>query len=217
MFTEVPATKYRLSRRKLLYGVGINDALYQVTQKTENSKTVLCPYYAKWISMIRRVYSEEFKLNQPAYADCTIHPDWLRFSNFRSWMEIREWQGLELDKDLKNPGNKEYSKDNCLFVSEQVNTFFTSGRNKTSGLPPGVQLRNNKYEVTVSVGKSKKIWVGTYRSIGEALEKYLEAKEKSMYFMLNTEQNQEVKEAVVRYFRYFSEVLYKTHTDILTP
>ncbi len=46
-FVEYPATKRSLSMRKLVSGVGINDAWYLTSDNT-NGKAIRCPYYSVW-------------------------------------------------------------------------------------------------------------------------------------------------------------------------
>lgn len=118
---------------RLVFGVGINDAGY-VTQKKETiyvngvrkQKQVWeCPYYRVWKDMLRRCYSAKFQERQPTYKGCSVSEEWLRFSNFRRWMEAQDWEDKQLDKDLLFEGNKIYSKKTCVFVTRMVNTFTT--------------------------------------------------------------------------------------------
>lgn len=117
--------------KKLVYGVGINDADYAV-QKYETieangarkQKIIFrCPYYRVWNSMLGRCYSSKYQEKQPTYKGCTVSDEWLTFSNFKSWMEKQQWEGRHLDKDLLFEGNKVYSAETCVFVSRGVNNF----------------------------------------------------------------------------------------------
>ena len=120
------------STAKLVYGIGVNDADY-VTQRTETigylngkqkKKLVwVCPYYRVWNSMLQRCYSPKFQERKPTYKGCSVSEEWLRFSNFKRWMESQDWEGLQLDKDLLFSGNKVYSGETCVFVSGMVNNF----------------------------------------------------------------------------------------------
>jgi len=120
-----------MKAKKLVYGVGINDAEY-VTQKWEtievNGKIKqrlvwYCPYYRVWRNMLKRCYSDKYQESQPTYRGCSVSEEWLRFSNFRAWMECQDWEGMQLDKDLLFSGNKVYSGETCVFVTRMVNTF----------------------------------------------------------------------------------------------
>lgn len=118
--------------KKLVYGVGINDADY-VTRKMETigyvdgkrkQKTVWrCQYYQTWEKMLERCYSAKFQERNPTYTGCTVSDEWLTFSNFRAWMVAQDWEGLQLDKDLLLEGNKVYSAETCVFVAQTVNLF----------------------------------------------------------------------------------------------
>ena len=121
-----------MKARKLVYGVGINDAKY-VTQKLETIGYVdgkrkrklvwICPYYRVWMDMLQRCYSPKFQERRPTYKGCSVSEEWLRFSNFRAWMEAQDFEGKQLDKDLLFEGNKVYSKETCAFVTSEVNSF----------------------------------------------------------------------------------------------
>ena len=122
----------KLSTPRLVYGVGINDADYAVEKKEEigyvNGKRKwkrvwYCPYYRAWVSMLARCYSENLQDRYPTYKGCSVSEEWLRFSNFRRWMEKQDWEGKQLDKDLLLEGNKVYSAEACVFVTQTVNSF----------------------------------------------------------------------------------------------
>jgi len=115
-----------------VYGVGINDADY-VTQKMETVEYVngkqkqrrvwICPYYRVWDNMLQRCYSSKFQDTRPTYKGCSVSEEWIRFSNFRAWMECQDFEGMHLDKDILFEGNKVYSAETCTFVTSMVNTF----------------------------------------------------------------------------------------------
>ena len=136
------------SNQRLVYGVGINDADYRVQIKEEmkkvNGKRVQrhvwrCPYYIKWVGMLERCYSEKYHA-KGAYKGCTVSEEWKLFSNFKAWMETQDWGGLELDKDILVKGNKVYSSEKCVFVTQQVNGFITDSRKSRGEFPIGVYL-----------------------------------------------------------------------------
>lgn len=120
--------------KKLIYGVGANDANYVVQRfetigyidgKQKRKLVWSCPYYNKWASMLKRCYSLKFQERNPSYRGCTVTDEWLLFSNFKSWMENQDWEGKHLDKDLLFVGNKLYSPNTCVFVTQAVNSFTT--------------------------------------------------------------------------------------------
>ena len=119
--------------KKLVIGVGINDADYAV-QKYETievnglqkQKIVWrCQYYRTWKSMLERCYSAKCQEKRPTYKGCSVSDEWLTFSSFKNWMETQDWEGKELDKDILVEGNKVYSADTCVFVTQMVNKFTT--------------------------------------------------------------------------------------------
>ena len=116
-------------RHKLVYGVGINDADYnvQVSGHKEGKKTKvwICPYYNIWKHMLMRCYSEKYKLKRPTYEGCTVCDEWKLFSKFKAWMETQNYKGRQLDKDLLKVGNKVYCPEYCIFVDNMVNSFVT--------------------------------------------------------------------------------------------
>ncbi len=110
--------------KKLVYGVGVNDADYPVSPRVVGGRAT-CPFYAKWHGMIKRCYSEVYHAKKPTYSECIVCDEWLIFSNFKKWMEHQDWQGKQLDKDLLFRDNKVYSPDKCCFVTERTNSFLT--------------------------------------------------------------------------------------------
>lgn len=123
--------------RKPVFGVGIND--YPGTSSWYiDGVRVKCPFYRKWMSMLSRCYKEEYLETFPTYLDCYVCDEWKYFSNFRSWMEMQDWEGKELDKDLLVKGNKVYSPDTCIFISRGLNCFLNDHAAKRGPYPIGV-------------------------------------------------------------------------------
>ena len=123
-FRERKSNHHSFKERKLVYGVGVNDAEYLVYY-TYAGSTINCPFYYKWHSMMQRCYSDKFKKTHPSYMLCTTSKEWLLFSNFKNWMKSQNWQGMELDKDLKIKGNKIYSADTCLLIPKELNVLLS--------------------------------------------------------------------------------------------
>lgn len=124
-----------MSFRTSIYGIGINDADY-VTAPKINGKQVVCHYYATWKSMFVRSYSSKYQSKQPTYINCSVAREWHKFSDFRTWMEKKDWHGMALDKDILHFGNLVYSSETCVFVPRFVNNCFGVGSKK--GMPFGV-------------------------------------------------------------------------------
>lgn len=165
---------------KLIHGIAVNDL-------PNLSET---PAYKCWNSMIGRVYSEAEKDRCPTYQDCSIHEEWLRFSNFYEFYSEHHFDGSELDKDIygfgpppvstddgisdlghkwhfKKPeiGRRTYGPDTCIFVSRFLNnqTYAKEKRVfKKNGLPRGVrQTESGNYEGYIKLlGEKKQISLG---------------------------------------------------------
>jgi hypothetical protein len=126
-----------MKERKLVYGVGINDADYVVTKEEYLEKRLpsgrrkkkliwACPYYRRWRNMLERCYSDKCQIDYPTYKVCSVYKEWLVFSNFRKWMVLQDWEGMELDKDVLWEGNKVYSPEYCVFIHKKINNFLIS-------------------------------------------------------------------------------------------
>jgi len=138
--------------RKLVFGIGTNNAEYNVEG---------CLYYRKWYNMLRRCYRTP---QHPAYIGVTVCKEWHRFNNFKTWMKDKEWEGLELDKDLRVVGNKVYSPETCMFVPSELNNLLARlGTNNYEQRPSG------NWAVHTSI-KNKKVGLGTYKTEAEAME-----------------------------------------------
>lgn len=137
--------------KKLVYGVGINDADYVVQiRKTvgyENGKQIqsliwICPFYSAWKDMLKRSYSEKFKQNSTTYSDVYVCKEWLTFSNFKAWMKSQPWKGMQLDKDLLSEGGiKYYSPSTCVFIPCFINTLLLDRKAYRGLYPLGVYYR----------------------------------------------------------------------------
>lgn len=139
--------------KKLIYGVGINDANYVVEKREElgyidgkrKQKLVwICPYYLAWRNMIKRCYSTKLQERYPTYKGCTVSDEWLTFSVFKSWMEKQDREGKHLDKDLLIKGNKTYSSATCVFVTRAVNNFANDHKAKRGEWLIGVSWHKEK-------------------------------------------------------------------------
>ena len=124
---------------KLIYGVGLNDADYKVTRKVSD-KTLYCPFYERWRGMLSRCYGKRYK----TYIGCTVCDSWLVFSNFKKWMLTQDWKDKELDKDLLVSGNKQYSPETCVFVSQKVNKFVIENKKSRGEFLIGTYFKKDR-------------------------------------------------------------------------
>lgn len=165
---------------RLVYGVGINDAGY-ITQKFENSgagrKLVwICPYYQVWRDMLKRCYSPSYQAMRPSYSGVQICQEWLKFSEFKRWMEGMDWHGRQLDKDLLSVNGKIYSPESCCFVSKRVNSFMTDRAADRGDWPIGVHFDKGKKKFVAAISDIGKKSLGTFETPEDAHEAWLSAK-----------------------------------------
>ena len=136
-FVEIPANKKSIAKRQLVCDKGINDALYNINYKHENT-IIRCSYYTVWKSMLNRCYNPIYHKKQPTYKNCSVCSEWLLFSNFRLWMETQDWKGKVLDKDILIKGNKEYCSEKCIFVSSDINNLLLDSKASRGNFKIGV-------------------------------------------------------------------------------
>lgn len=119
--------------------------------------------YGCWVRMIKRCYSKRYQIDSPTYSDCSVSGEWLFFSNFLSFHSENYTNGYHLDKDLLITGNKIYSKESCLFVPPEINTFNNDCRSRRGGLPIGVYLESwtGRYRTSIGVN-GKSMQMGRY-------------------------------------------------------
>lgn len=160
-FIEIPASEKSLSNRRLVFGKGSNDATY-MTQTTFNGRSSICPYYSRWRDLLKRCYSDKFQNKNTSYIGCSVASEWIKFSNFKSWMEKQDWEGKELDKDLLVQGNKVYGPSTCIFVPREINLIVKNSVKKNSELPVGVSYhaKSKNYRAYTSFN-------GRYKGLGE--------------------------------------------------
>jgi hypothetical protein len=126
---------------KLVYGKGDNDEDYPKTKVLDGKIVWRCPFYSRWIDMLTRAYSPNHKKRFPTYKGTSVCTEWLKFSNFKKWMESKDWEDNELDKDILGV-SKVYSPETCVFVSQMINSFIiTSGKNSKTMI--GTTLHKN--------------------------------------------------------------------------
>ncbi len=180
-FKEVPVGTRSNKRRKRILSIGINDAEYQVYYTTESGKLTRCPYYSAWTRMLNRCYSEKYHKIKPTYIGCSVSNEWRLFSNFREWMKTQDWQGKQLDKDILISGNKEYSAEACVFISNSINSLLISNQARRGIYPQGVSLckKSGKYQAQCWDGGMNKT-LGLFSTIDEAEAAYCEKKSQAI-------------------------------------
>jgi hypothetical protein len=163
-----------MKESKLVCGWGRNDSPvgYIVTG---------CPFYGTWSRMLQR---RQNLADHPTYRDVTVCEEWKSFWAFKRWMGTKDWEGKELDKDLRIPGNKDYSPDACLFVDRLFNHQKLIDPRKyldDHPYPEGVYLseRKNgpdKYRAGIQRYGKKQKWLGTFLTVDAASSEYRKKK-----------------------------------------
>ena len=173
-FPMIPASKRSLSQRKLVFGVGVNDAEYKTYTRIEG-KVKSCPYYSRWRDMLTRCYSRKYLEKYPTYKNCGVCEKWLIFSNFRNWMEKQDWKDKHLDKDLILPNNKVYSPETCVFVSNKTNCLLLDCGKLKGKCKQGVCLYKDsgKFLASCSNGKGIRQHLGLFPTESQAYEAYV--------------------------------------------
>lgn len=194
-----------MKKGQLVYGVGINDADYPVykTEKVDGKRKIVwqCPAYKAWNNMFRRAYDELYKVKYPTYIGVTVCYEWHLFTNFKKWWDSQPVvKGLNLDKDLKVIGNKEYSPEACVFVPDQVNALFTDRGNARGDLPLGVTYRKHtgKYMAQIQLGLSRGHKnLGSYLKIEDAHKAWQQGKIQVIKDVIAWYENQDCYDASV--------------------
>lgn len=121
--------------------------------------------YNKWVGALVRSSSEDFKLKNTAYKDCSISADWLNFQKFaRDYYAMhgssnKNWQ---LDKDVLVKDNKHYSNSTCCLLPQEINCITVRRAKLLGDLPQGVEGHGNKFIVRAKQGDKRVVLLSTY-------------------------------------------------------
>jgi hypothetical protein len=203
--------------RKLVYGVGINDADYavykyeaiEVDGVLKQKRVWVCPYYRTWKDMLKRCYSTKLQEKHPTYKGCSVSEEWLRFSNFRSWMEKQDWECKQLDKDLLFSGNKVYSEETCVFVSGAVNSFTTDCGASRGEWPIGVYWNKGAGKFMSQCRNpltKKQEYLGLFTSEKEAHQAWLKRKLYLAHLLAAEQTDSRVAKALIERYTNYSNL-----------
>jgi len=201
IFIITPANNQSLaSRERKVCGVGINDANYMTSRKNSDGKYSRCPFYQVWKSMLERCYSEKYQRKQQSYLGCSVKKEWLTFMVFRDWMERQDWQGKQLDKDLKIVGNKIYGADSCVFITRKINNLIAYKTKKDTNYPTGVYLckTTNRLKAQCCVnGKVKSL--GYFSDAESASSAYIDLKKSLIERAASLPENKYIRSHLMNY------------------
>ena len=206
-----------MTRAKRQKCIGVNDADYVVKQTIKNTDGTItrtqCPYHAKWASMIDRVYNSNKECTRhQTYEGVTVCNEWLTFSNFKKWMELQNWEGKFLDKDLLSQTTPStYCPESCAFISPRLNRLIARGfYPRKVPMPVGVEWVRvsstnpaGKFEVNIQVS-GKKQYVGRYASISTAVLAYTLAKVQQLIVEREVETDSRIKTGLSRYISNYA-------------
>ena len=166
---------------KLVWGVGVNDKTRPCWVDGKKVKE-----YKLWQDMLERCFSEKYQTRQPTYKGCNVSDNFLNYSFFYDWCHKQIGFGKvddkghiwQLDKDLLLIGNKIYSETTCVFVPQEINSFFTDRGNARGEYPLGVcfHKRVGKFVAKCTVN-GKRQHLGCYNTPEEAFAVYKPYKE----------------------------------------
>ena len=159
--------------------------------------------YNVWFDMIRRCYNP-YLLNNNRYAryrDCKVCNEWLNLQKFGEWYEKNYYEvnneTMHLDKDILIKGNKIYSPKTCIFVPQIINDIFVKQVRKSTELPTGCYICDNKLFMSCRIG-DKRVYKSGYNlnDVEEAFDDYKLIKEKY------------IKEVAEKYKKFIPKKLY---------
>lgn len=188
---------------RLVSGIGVNDADYAISS-TINGKTVRCSFYNVWAEMVRRCSDPSFHIRRPTYTDCEVCDEWLKFSNFKTWMEGQDYLGKSLDKDIIKPGNKVYCAEYCAFVTTEINNLLVTSDSRRGNYPVGVCLYRNKFMAQIRID-GKTVVLGLFPSPEEASVVYNKAKAERISEIASTQPDKRISDGLMRHANLYME------------
>jgi hypothetical protein len=170
-----------MTRKKLVYGVGISDDGEFARTYTNGVRSRDTKEYSLWVKMLERCYSNTYHKINPSYIDCHVAVNFKSFQYFANWCQSQigfKVENYQLDKDLILKANKMYSEDTCVFVPSCINSFLTSAKIRRGEFPVGVYFDKGKYyKAQINSGKGRQIHLGIFPTPELAFQAYKTAKE----------------------------------------
>ena len=165
--------------------------------------------------MLNRCYGKSYQSRNPNYYGCTVDKKWLSFTEFKSWMENQDWKGKQLDKDIKIIGNKIYSSETCLFVTQKINVLLINSKASRGIYPIGVSFdkTSNSFK-SECMQNGKKKHLGRFDSPITAHLAYIKFKNKVIEDAANLQENEYIREYLLNHAGLLKESWLKTSPDI---
>lgn len=155
----------------MVYGVGY------ILNKETRINGIQEESYKTWLQMLRRCYSQKEQIRYPKYKECIVSNEWLCYDNFKKWYNDNFYQidneKMALDKDILIKGNKIYSPETCVFVSNRINVLFTKSNATRGDYPIGVSWnkREEKFRAYCQTSFGKQKHLGYYSTPEDAFYK----------------------------------------------
>lgn len=125
--------------------------------------------YDTWSGMLARCYCHKTQEKQPTYVGCSTDSYWHNFQNFARWFYENYEEGLHLDKDILEQGNKVYSEKMCVFVSRSINNIVNSNKSIRGKYKLGVTFDPSRNKFMAS---GKGTTIGRFDTEDEAHKAY---------------------------------------------
>lgn len=140
--------------------------------------------YKVWNSMLRRCYSEQCLIRNPAYKSAVVCEEWFSYAVFKIWFDKEYYKSdkykLNLDKDVLKKDNKIYSPDTCVFVPSFINGLFVKSKKSRGKYLIGVSFdkNGNKFVAKCCTNKAGRVqYIGRFNTEIEAFYAYKAYKE----------------------------------------
>ncbi|NMY34165.1 hypothetical protein HBR94_21915 [Pseudomonas sp. WS 5412] len=160
---------------RLSYGVGYNSYRRRKALGLPYFKSGKGTPYKTWANMMRRTYGPE----KPAYVGCRVCRKWHDYQEFAAWYSVQPYAfeaDAELDKDILDQLNPEYSPEHCSVVPKLINQIFRDTRSRRGILPIGVSVAPGGVGfVSVLSMLGKPVALGKFHDITEAFRAYQSA------------------------------------------
>lgn len=156
----------------------------------KDGKTYHTKASAVWHAMRQRCGVGGSKKANPAYKDCIISENFLKFQFFAEWCQSQVVYGqncYELDKDILVLNNRLYSENHCVFIPQELNSFLCVNSGPVSDLPKGVTRCKDKYMARLASSG----YLGVHRTPEDASRVYQHARNQELFKWLVRLQNQE--------------------------
>lgn len=193
----------------------IGQGKYQ-SEYTVNGDKMYFTAYTIWSGMHRR--SNNFDNKHPTYTDVNVCEEWWNFQNFAKWYEENIYyiddEVMCIDKDIKYPGNKEYSPDSCIIVPNRINDIFKNNdiKSKDNGLPVGVNIRRDGKNIKYRARCNVRVGYREYRTLSKTFDNIKDAYD----FYKKTKENY-IKDVANEYKNKLPKTIYNLLTSFRLP